>query len=43
VVAEAATAVVKACNPPSSPVQSADCSSGKVISPLKAVEAVKRT
>ena len=38
IVAEAATAIVKACNPPRSPVQSLDCdSSGKGISPLKAV------
>ena len=38
IVAEAATAIVKACNPPRSPVQSSDCdSSGKGISPLKAV------
>ena len=36
-IAEAATTIVKTCNPPSSPVQSNDCSSGKGISPLKAV------
>ena len=36
-VAEAATAIVKACNPPSSPVKSLGCDNGKGISPLKAV------
>ena len=35
VVAEAATAIVKACKPPSFPVQSSDCSSGKEISPIE--------
>jgi len=36
-VAEAATAIVKVCNPPSSPFKSPGCDNGKGISPLKAV------
>ena len=36
-MAEAATAIVKACNPPGSPVKSLGCDNGKGISPLKAV------